>query len=218
MALPNCACLPGNRLRDHRHARDRPGDADALRRRRAGLRARDRRRRRSRSGPAGRCGSTRSPRAQLVWGALSLVKRQALRRHRRCSAHPRRRTCSRSTSRRGRSRTGRRCRSRSAAAAGCGAGAASRTTRATRSILVVTGDALPGGTNVGKKFNESAGYAEHLVQSRARPQGHGGERAAALPARTSTGTSPARPSSCAPPAARRSSPGRARTATSSSGG
>jgi len=32
------------------------------------------------------------------------------------------------------------------------------------SVLVVTGDALPGGKNVGKRFDESAGYAEHLVQ------------------------------------------------------
>jgi outer membrane protein assembly factor BamB len=34
----------------------------------------------------------------------------------------------------------------------------------TSSLLVVTGDALPGGTNVTPHFNESAGYAEHLVQ------------------------------------------------------
>lgn len=34
----------------------------------------------------------------------------------------------------------------------------------TKSILVAPGDAFPGGTNVGKKFSESAGYAEHLVQ------------------------------------------------------
>src|SRR5262249_7440461 len=32
------------------------------------------------------------------------------------------------------------------------------------SLLVVTGDALPGGKNVGKSFDESAGYAEHIVQ------------------------------------------------------
>lgn len=34
----------------------------------------------------------------------------------------------------------------------------------TRSILAVTGDALAAGQNVGKKFSESAGYAEHLVR------------------------------------------------------
>jgi outer membrane protein assembly factor BamB len=34
----------------------------------------------------------------------------------------------------------------------------------TKSILVAPGDALPGGKNVGKKFTESAGYAEHVVQ------------------------------------------------------
>jgi outer membrane protein assembly factor BamB len=32
------------------------------------------------------------------------------------------------------------------------------------SLLAVTGDALPGGTNIGKKFDESAAYAEHIVQ------------------------------------------------------
>jgi outer membrane protein assembly factor BamB len=33
-----------------------------------------------------------------------------------------------------------------------------------RSILAAPGDALQGGTNVGKQFHEDAGYAEHLVQ------------------------------------------------------
>jgi outer membrane protein assembly factor BamB len=33
-----------------------------------------------------------------------------------------------------------------------------------RSLLVATGDALPGGANVGTKFREWAGYAEHLVR------------------------------------------------------
>ena len=35
---------------------------------------------------------------------------------------------------------------------------------ATDSLLVVTGNALPGGRNVGRRFVESAGYAEHIVQ------------------------------------------------------
>src|SRR5262245_32871743 len=34
----------------------------------------------------------------------------------------------------------------------------------TASLLVATGDALPGGKNQGKAFDESAAYAEHLVQ------------------------------------------------------
>lgn len=34
----------------------------------------------------------------------------------------------------------------------------------TRSILALTGDALAVGRNVGKKFSESSGYAEHLVR------------------------------------------------------
>ena len=36
--------------------------------------------------------------------------------------------------------------------------------RRTRSVLVATGNALPGGRNTGKRFNEAAGYAVHVVR------------------------------------------------------